>query len=394
MNILLCNNSPFTPNNSFYWFYKQLTDQLTNDSYESCLYFAYLERSEESVNGVLLPDNNRYNTQKNVETIVHFIREKKIQVIFNFYLPIWEIEDFFSAIKREIPTIKFVELIHNCPNHTIQLKKYCLLNSFPRIRSKTIKDSIISLFPNLYLFLLKKKISKDNRHAYNLHDAVVVLSPSYIKEYLAIVKVKNPHKVFVIPNSLAPSSFYQSNIPIEEKSKEIVFCASLRVEKAVWILLKVWEKIQYKIPEWRLTIVGDGEYMFYCKEVIDSLNLERIELKGFTNSRPLIDRASILCLTSVIEGLPTVFLEAMSMGVVPVGFNSFSAIYDMIDNWKNGVIVPAFDIEKYAESLVELASNDELRCSMAKEAKFKVQQYNISDVYAKWLYLFKKIKLL
>lgn len=29
---------------------------------------------------------------------------------------------------------------------------------------------------------------------------------------------------------------------------------------------------------------------------------------------PYIDRARILCLTSVIEGLPTVFTEAMSLG--------------------------------------------------------------------------------
>ena len=69
-------------------------------------------------------------------------------------------------------------------------------------------------------------------------------------------------------------------------------------------------------------------------------------------SIPYIDRARILCLTSVIEGLLTVFTEAMSLGVIPIGFDSFNAIYDMIDDGIDGFIIPDNNYEQYAETIL------------------------------------------
>ena len=84
-------------------------------------------------------------------------------------------------------------------------------------------------------------------------------------------------------------------------------------------------------------------------------NLKRVCLTGHQMSIPYIDRARILCLTSVIEGLPTVFTEAMSLGVIPIGFDSFNAIYDMIDDGIDGFIIPDNNYEQYAETILRLA---------------------------------------
>ena len=111
---------------------------------------------------------------------------------------------------------------------------------------------------------------------------------------------------------------------------------------------------------------------------------------GYQMSIPYIDRASILCITSVIEGLPTVFTEAMNLGVVPIGFDSFRAIYDMIDDGKNGFIIRDNDYKAYAQTLIQLATNDTLRHEIASNAKLQKGNYDIEHIGPLWIKAFRK----
>lgn len=113
--------------------------------------------------------------------------------------------------------------------------------------------------------------------------------------------------------------------------------------------------VQDKLPDWKLTLVGDGPARMECLQIIETYQLKRVQWIGYQMSIPHIDRARILCLTSVIEGLPTVFIEAMDLGVIPIGFNSFQSIYDIIDHGKNGFIIPNNDYQAYADTLLQLA---------------------------------------
>ena len=61
--------------------------------------------------------------------------------------------------------------------------------------------------------------------------------------------------------------------------------------------------VQDKLPDWKLTLVGDGPQFGTCRQIIAEKKLKRVCLTGHQMSIPYIDRARILCLTSVIEGL-------------------------------------------------------------------------------------------
>ena len=392
MNILLLYSSLFDKTNSFYWFYKQLVENLP----DSQLFFSYLrnERNCSVENSFQLPDTFKYYTSRNINALSSYIRENRISVLFNFYLPIWEIKCFFRALKKKIPGLKFVELIHNCPNHSLQLKRYILLNTNVGFIPFSIKYTIEKILPRLYIFFLREKLRKENQQAYQLHDAIILLSPSYIPEYLSLIKKNKSQKVFAIPNPLAPVHFCHSVVPVDRKAKRIVFCGRFEIEKAIPLLLSIWSGIQEQVPDWEFHLIGEGSQMSFCKELSVKLNLKRIKFLGYKNSRPLIDHASILCLTSVIEGFPTVFLEAMQMGVIPIGFDSFSAIYDMIDNWENGVIIPAYNIDLYKDSLLKLMLDGKKRVEMGKKAQVKVEKYRISNIVPLWNSVFKEIGVL
>ena len=66
-------------------------------------------------------------------------------------------------------------------------------------------------------------------------------------------------------------------------------------------------------------------------------------------------------MTSAYEGWPMTLMEAMQNGCVPIVFDSFKAVYDIVDSDINGVIVSNGDMDTYHRELVRLMSDDNYR---------------------------------
>lgn len=80
-------------------------------------------------------------------------------------------------------------------------------------------------------------------------------------------------------------------------------------------------------------------------------------------------------------------LESQSMGCVPIAFNSFKSLPDIIENEINGFIVPAFDEEKFAYYLLKIMNNEPLRIKMAIAARETSVRFNIQNVGKNgWIY--------
>lgn len=79
----------------------------------------------------------------------------------------------------------------------------------------------------------------------------------------------------------------------------------------------------------------------------------------------------MLLLTSEFEGFPLVLSEASSYGTIPVAYGSFPAVYDIIDNEKNGLIVlgnKGFDAAVMAEAVSMLMKDEQKRNEMSYAA--------------------------
>ena len=117
-------------------------------------------------------------------------------------------------------------------------------------------------------------------------------------------------------------------------------------------LLEIWEKIYQEFPEWELKFVGDGELCSFMEKRIVRKKLPRVTIEGNKPSEPYYEESSILCLTSNYEGWGMVLTEAMQYGVVPVSFNSYHSVEDIIIPERNGMLVKPFDLNEYADSVV------------------------------------------
>ena len=81
--------------------------------------------------------------------------------------------------------------------------------------------------------------------------------------------------------------------------------------------------------------------------------------------------------------------ECMSFGVVPVMYGSYSAVYDIIEDGKDGIIVPkgneGFNADVMAERIKPLMANHDKLNYMALNAIEKSKNYSIDKIFEQWI---------
>lgn len=180
-----------------------------------------------------------------------------------------------------------------------------------------------------------------------------------------------------------------------KKDKMILFCGRFENwSKRVDRLLRIWGKVQDRLPEWRLVLVGDGPAGKMLREMADDMKLERISFEGMRkNVADYYRRASIVCLTSETEGWPLVLSEAQAHGCIGMAFGCTSGIREILAPEEGcGFVIPPFDEDLYAETLVEVASLSEKdKMRLRKNAVQKRLNYAPEIIAEKWRNLFDSL---
>ena len=89
-------------------------------------------------------------------------------------------------------------------------------------------------------------------------------------------------------------------------------------------------------------------------------------------------------MSSICEGLPLTILESKQFGVVPIAFNTFGAVHDIIHNGEDGYIIEERDNAQYVASLKKLMTDSALRKDMALRGLDNLSPFNVEQVIKKW----------
>ncbi len=222
-------------------------------------------------------------------------------------------------------------------------------------------------------------------------DAYTVLCDAYKKETeLALgIRPEDSH-IYAIENPERPVP--DCNL---KKENVILFCGRLENwSKRIDRILRIWGKVQNRLPQWKLEIVGDGEDSSMLRKMADRLGLERISFEGMsTDVAQYYSRASIVCLTSETEGWVLALTEAQANGCIGIAFGCTSGIHEILSpDGECGFIVPPFDEEAYAETLVRIAMLDEEeKLRIRKNSIEKRLKYGPDVIARKWKDLFDKL---
>lgn len=188
-----------------------------------------------------------------------------------------------------------------------------------------------------------------------------------------------------------PKSF--STVDTSElKNKRFISAGRFISLKGYDLLVRAFKLFSEKNTDWTLTIYGDGPEKENIKKLIQLYKLEnRIFLPGFSeNMEKNFMESSCYLLSSKWEGMPMVVLEALEVGIPIISFD-ITAIYPLVTNMKEGLLVPCFDVESYSKAMLTISSNDILRNDMGKSAKKKSKAFEVKKIAHQWNTMFNSL---
>ncbi|WP_455629949.1 glycosyltransferase, partial [Parabacteroides sp.] len=324
-----------------------------------------------------LPNSDYLICDENIRFVDKLLRDKRIDILIN--QDSFDIGNEFCT-RRYFPNVKCLTVIHyNLFGSSMyvadSIRESYLLGKTPRI-----KYMIQCLALPYYKYKAKKQRVNMLRKIYDTADHVVVLSEADKK----VFPVENKNRIHVITNPVTLP--FVEGIP--SKEKRVLYVGRMVYNpKRIDYLLRAWQIVEKKHPDWCLDLLGDGSCLNYYKNLSRSLRLKQVTFHGNQSPQAYYERASIFCMTSSYEGFGLVLTEAMQAGAIPVAFRSFEAVEDIIEHGADGMLVSPFDIKEYAKTIQRLIEDDELRTKMSSLAQIKVEKFAIDKIGHDWLML-------
>lgn len=341
-----------------------------------CYFVFYLVDNESIPSSRKMRMDIKGNKRENTIKYLNFIKENHIDIIINQDLYHDFLFEAYSNIKKN-NVCKVVNCFHVSPNYF----DYCPLGLKGKIKCF------------IYRLLFNKDLRyKRYRKMYDVSDKFVLLSHSFEKDFLRLADVKNASKLCAISN---PLSFKRdSPINLAKKEKTVLIISRYHeVQKNLCAAMRIWKEIESRGTNgWKLVLGGYGPDEQMLMNYIQELQIEHIEILGkVKNPLPYYEKSSIFMMTSNFEGFSMTLTETMQNGCVPIVFDTFTSLHDIVTDSVDGIIISPNDEKRYADKLYELMMNDRNRDIMARKAIDDILRYNISSVGMKWTKLFNEL---
>lgn len=299
-------------------------------------------------------------SNENIGYINSFISQNNVDIIINqsHHKAVFDLLIRARGLKK----VRIISTLHTDPTCFLKdiYDKYDEIKFGNSIWSIKILFSMVSWFVRLPYRYYNRSNSLSSRYCemYERSDAYVLLSESFKKSFVQIARIKDKKKLYAIGNPIE-KIVTKCNV---EKKKQLLFVGRMEFNpKRPDRIVKIWEKVWRKFPDWSLYMLGDGPIKEKLVQYCNKKNIQNIYFTGNTIPDNYYKESAILCMVSSYEGFGLVLTEAQRYSVIPVVFDSFESVKDIIENEKTGFLIPAFSRDKYIRILEKLMLNKALR---------------------------------
>lgn len=174
--------------------------------------------------------------------------------------------------------------------------------------------------------------------------------------------------------------------------KTIISIGSLSPQKNQKDMLEIMKIVHESHPDWNLKIYGEGPLFQDLENFIKQNRMSSyVSLEGITSNVPaVLENASLFLLTSAIEGFGLVLVEAMSLGIPCISFDTVGPKLIIQDDF-NGFLISKGDIQGFADKVNQIISDKKLREKLGDGAYQSAQQYHPYVVAKDWERLFQNL---
>jgi len=335
---------------------------------------------QNSRESVFLPDKNESTSQRNIKFVLDYININKIDVIINEGA---STDSIYLFSHKYIPShVKIISHVHfditGDLDHLWRTQYMPFIGVPPIVTLKNILKWIKYPF-NKYRGLHWKRKHFD--FIYHNTDTIVVLSKKQRLKLMSLLRLTDDNKIYGLVN---PNTIDTHECDFAQKLNVILYVGRLDYgQKRVDRVLRVWEQIYSKLPDWNLVIAGFGPFKEYYEKIAVKLKLPRVDFVGQIDASEYYKKSKILVMTSNFEGTPMVIPECMSYGVVPVVMNTFDDASLYIKNKQNGFLTKPFNVRSMANTLLRLADGKEL-IGLGYAAKQTIDNIDNDAILLEW----------
>lgn len=274
------------------------------------------------------------------------------------YLRTDNTEVLLAYMVSMIPYALIAHIVAGC-------KVICSERTNPRLHNKKVQWMIRYLSPLCDGFIFQTKGAKE-----------------YYPE-------KTQKKGTVIANA-AP--LYQG---IRKKPDDVKICSAGRLhsDKDFKTLIRAFYLFNKKYRESTLTIFGDGNQKEELADLTRQLGVDdKVVFKGFANNiLAEMSQFTMFVFSSMAEGMPNTLLEAMSVGLPCISTDCPYGPADLIENGKNGWLVPVGDAAAMAKRMEWVVNNSEEAERVGKNARYVQEKYSMQNIISKYQAYLEKI---
>jgi glycosyltransferase involved in cell wall biosynthesis len=139
----------------------------------------------------------------------------------------------------------------------------------------------------------------------------------------------------------------------------IVAAGTLQPWKGFSDLIQAVAILKHRGRTVRLIILGEGPLHTLLEDEASKLGVgDQVKLPGFThNPLKYFAAADVFVLSSYVEGLPNVLVEAMMCGCTPVSTDCPTGPREVLENGRFGYLVPVRDPEALAAGIEQGLDN-------------------------------------
>jgi len=254
----------------------------------------------------------------------------------------------------------------------------------------TFEPVIVSVHNNPDFFPLCKKILLKTVYKLPNVKKIITVSAGIEKKLNDNYSLKSTKTIYnpinseyIMQRSIAPKPF---------EYDYILAIGRLNRQKGFDVLIKAFAKSSLKNMI-KLIVLGEGKERKRLEELITELNLEnQILLLGKVDN-PFIymKYAKLFILSSRYEGFPVVLLETLACGTPVITTSCETGTIEIINNRKNGLLIPVEDEEALKVAMEKLFNDRELYKKLKTNAQKSIERFDVKNIVKEWLELFEEI---
>lgn len=350
-----------------------------------------------------------------IEIISVFRRQRKPFFEINPKIKITVLHDVIARKNNKSLWAKIINQLTKIKSFLIHknedaYKQFSLLTDLKLLLYiKSLKNGIlVSTRPSLNLFVAKhasKNIIKVGQEHVNFESHPDELKESIVKhypklDYLITLTEKdneNYKELFKDKNVVIRkiTNSIQNTDPIKSELTEKTVIAAGRLDyvKGYDLLIDAWVAVAQKHPDWKLKIFGSGaEKENLLKQIQDRHLYNNVFLMGPTKHlQEELKHASMLVVSSRMEGFGLVIAEAMQCGVPVVSFDCPHGPSEIIKHGEDGILVENGKIEQLGKEINNLIENEQLRKQLGMKAYDNIKRFSVDIIGEEWNQFFSGI---